>query len=166
VFLFSVALAVAAVPEGLPAVLTLTLHVRALRATDPTRALHAMVLANDAEIGSRIGDPLEIALLDYAGSQGVGAHRLVHDRPRHSSCPFDSTCKFMRVTVEEEGRRVSYLKGAPEVLIARSTLDDAQKRDWEAKVKSYAAQGHRVVALAWSSGESEEAVSFLGLVLL
>ena len=125
-----------------------------------------MVLANDAEIGSRIGDPLEIALLDYAGSQGVDAHRLVHDRPRLSSRPFDSTCKFMRVTVEEDGRRVSYLKGAPEVLIARSTLDDAQKRDWEAKVTSHAAQGHRVVALAWSWGESEEAVTFLGLVLL
>jgi Ca2+-transporting ATPase len=208
VFLFSVALAVAAVPEGLPAVLTLTLamgverlagrkaivrrlsaveslgsvtviatdktgtltenrmNVRALDAVDQTRALHAMVLANDAETGSRIGDPLETALLDYAGSQGVDAHRLIRDRPRISGRPFDSTCKFMRVTVEEDGRRVSYLKGAPEVLIARSRLDEVQKRDWEAKVMSHAAEGHRVVALAWGWGESEEAVVFLGLVLL
>ena len=208
VFLFSVALAVAAVPEGLPAVLTLTLalgveqlagrkaivrrlsavealgsvtviatdktgtltenrmHVRALDAADATRALEAMVLANDAEIGTRAGDPLELALLDYAGSRGIDADRLVHNRPRISSRPFDSNHKFMRATVEEAGERISYLKGAPEILLARSTLDDAQRRAWEGKVTKAAADGHRVVALAWSRGESEDAVTFLGLVLL
>lgn len=208
VFLFSVALAVAAVPEGLPAVLTLTLafgverlagrkaivrrlsavealgsvtviatdktgtltenrmYVRAVDATDLTRALQAMVLANDAEIGTRIGDPLEIALLDHAASQGVDANNLVDSCPRISSRPFDSTYKFMRATVEEDGRRVSYLKGAPEVLIARSTLTEAQKREWEGKVIAHAREGHRVVALAWSAEESEEAVTFLGVVLL
>jgi Ca2+-transporting ATPase len=208
VFLFSVALAVAAVPEGLPAVLTLTLalgverlarrkaivrrlsavealgsvtviatdktgtltenrmYVRAVDATDLTRALQAMVLANDAEIGTRVGDPLEIALLDHAASQGMDANHLIDSQPRVSSRPFDSTYKYMRVTVEENGRRVSYLKGAPEVLIARSTLTDAQKRDWEAKVIAHATEGHRVVALAWRPEESEEAVIFLGLVLL
>jgi Ca2+-transporting ATPase len=72
----------------------------------------------------------------------------------------------MRVTVEEDGRRVSYLKGAPEVLIGRSTLGEAQKRDWEAKVIAHAKEGHRVVALAWRAEEGEEAVTFLGLVLL
>jgi Ca2+-transporting ATPase len=208
VFLFSVALAVAAVPEGLPAVLTLTLalgverlarrkaivrrlsavealgsvtviatdktgtltenrmYVRALDTTDLTRAMQAMVLANDAEIGTRAGDPLEVALLDHAASQGMDASHLIGSRPRVSSRPFDSAHKFMRVTVEENGRRVSYLKGAPEVLIARSTLDDAQKCDWEAKVIAHAKEGHRVVALAWRAEESEDAVTFLGLVLL
>jgi Ca2+-transporting ATPase len=208
VFLFSVALAVAAVPEGLPAVLTLTLafgverlakrkaivrrlsavealgsvtiiatdktgtltenrmYVRALDATDLTRALQAMVLANDAEIGTHVGDPLEVALLDHAASQGMDANHLIDSRPRVSSRPFDSAYKFMRVTVEENGRRVSYLKGAPEVLIARSTLPEAQKREWEAKVIAHAREGHRVVGLAWRGEESEEGVTFLGLVLL
>ena len=36
-----------------------------------SRALRAMVLANDAEIGAGAGDPLELALLEYAKKRGV-----------------------------------------------------------------------------------------------
>ena len=208
IVLFSVALAVAAVPEGLPAVLTLTLalgvehlakrkaivrrlsavealgsvtviatdktgtltenrmHVRAIDAPDAPRALQAMVLANDAEFATRAGDPLEIALLDYAASQGTDAKHLTNSRPRLSSRPFDSVYKFMRVTVEESGQRVSYLKGAPEVLIERSSLSPAEKRDWEGKALDYAREGFRVLALAWREDESDDDVTFLGLVML
>jgi P-type Ca2+ transporter type 2C len=35
------------------------------------QALRAMVLANDADIGAGVGDPLEIALLEYAQKRGV-----------------------------------------------------------------------------------------------
>ncbi|MDP1587625.1 MAG: cation-transporting P-type ATPase, partial [Prosthecobacter sp.] len=208
IVLFSVALAVAAVPEGLPAVLTLTLalgvehlakrkaivrrlsavealgsvtviatdktgtltenrmHVRAIDAPDERRALHAMVLANDAEFTTRAGDPLEIALLDYAASQGTDAAHLTNSRPRLSNRPFDSSYKFMRVTVEESGQRISYLKGAPEVLIERSSLSADEKRNWEAKALSNARQGYRVLALAWRDDEGDDDLTFLGLVML
>lgn len=208
VVLFSVALAVAAVPEGLPAVLTLTLamgverlakrkaivrrlsavealgsvtviatdktgtltenrmQVRAIDAPDAERALHAMVLANDAEIATGAGDPLEVALLEYASSRGADLAHVEASRPRLSSRPFDSITKFMRVTVRESGQQISYLKGAPEVLIERSSLSREEKRDWEAKALGHASEGYRVLALAWREEEREEDVTFLGLVML
>ena len=208
VVLFSVALAVAAVPEGLPAVLTLTLamgverlakrkaivrrlsavealgsvtviatdktgtltenrmHVRAIDAPDLERALHAMILANDAEIATGAGDPLEVALLHYAASHGTDPADVAARKPRLSSRPFDSVTKFMRVTVREGGKQLSYLKGAPEVLIERSTLSGQEKQDWEAKARQHASAGYRVLALAWREEERDEDVTFLGLVML
>ncbi len=208
VLMFAVALAVAAIPEGLPAVLTLTLAlgvermakrkavVRRLSAVealgsvtviatdktgtltenkmfvknvdtpDTTRALRAMVLANDAELDTGAGDPLELALLDYAQTHGVVVAHLQAEQPRRSLLPFDSAHKYMRVTVSEQGQPISYLKGAPEVLIARSNLNAAERRNWEEKAEAYAREGFRVLALGWRAGEGDDSLSFLGLVLL
>jgi Ca2+-transporting ATPase len=208
ILLFAVALAVAAVPEGLPVVLTLTLALGVERmarkkavirrlsavealgsvtviATDKTGtltenrmqvkevdsphrqlALRAMALANDSDVGSAAGDPLDLALRDYVQQQGVEIEEEVRAYPRRSVLPFDSTHKFMRVTVIEDGQPVSYLKGAPEVLLQRSRLTEAQRQSWEEKAEGYAVDGFRVLALAQRAGEGDDELSFLGLVLL
>ncbi len=51
--------------------------------------------------------------------------------PRQSVLPFDSSYKFMRVTVIENDSQVSYLKGAPEILLERSKLTDEERQNWE-----------------------------------
>src|SRR5690242_4387407 len=206
VLLFAVALAVAAVPEGLPAVLTLTLalgvermarkkavvrrlsavealgsvtviatdktgtltenrmHVKDVDSPDTARALRAMTLANDAEHGA--GDPLDVALLEYVGTQQETSHDVREDYVRHSVVPFDSKRKFMRVTVRESDELISYLKGAPEVLLQRSHLSDNERQNWTEKASSYGIEGVRVIELAGGAGESDSNLDFLGLVLL
>ncbi|MGZ8843625.1 MAG: cation-translocating P-type ATPase, partial [Pyrinomonadaceae bacterium] len=208
VFLFAVALAVAVVPEGLPAVLTLTLalgvekmarrkavvrklsavealgsvtviatdktgtltenqmHVKSLDSRDHGRSLRAMALANDAEHGIGAGDPLELALLNYVVNEGVNLAEVVSASSRVGLLAFDSAHKFMRVTVEEQGERISYLKGAPEVLLERSQLSETERSSWQEKSEAYASEGFRVLALAWRKGEGEDDLIFLGLVLL
>ena len=86
--------------------------------------------------------------------------------PTISERPFDSAWKFARVTVREDGRLVSYLKGAPEVLFGRCHCRAEDRESWADKADAYAREGFRVLALAWAEGETEEQLSLLGLVLL
>ena len=79
--------------------------------------------------------------------------------------PFDSAWKFARVTVREDGRPVSYLKGAPEVLLGRCALSNDERESWTEKADAYAREGFRVLAVAWAEGETEDPLSLLGLAV-
>lgn len=208
VLLFAVALAVAAVPEGLPAVLTLTLSlgvermakskavvrrlsavealgsvtviatdktgtltenrmsVREVHFADETAAVRAMILANDAELGADIGDPVDLALLHYAAACDIDAAALRLRHPRISVRAFDSRDKFMRATTKDGDSTRSYLKGAPEVILGGCELPEEARREWEELAETHAARGLRVLALATREGEGDDLLEFCGLVLL
>lgn len=208
VLLFAVALAVAAVPEGMPAVLTLTLtrgiermaarkaivrrssavealgsitviatdktgtltenrmFVRELKTADHSEALFAMVLSNDADPEGGAGDPLELALFAYAKEHGIDPGDLREAHKRLDSLSFDSSRKYMSVTVERGGDAIRYLKGAPETVLQMCGTDDADERRWQAIIEDAARTGHRLLGFAAGHGGPEHPLTFLGVALL
>jgi magnesium-transporting ATPase (P-type) len=131
----------------------------------------AAALCNDARLHRRDGswttegDPMEGALLAFAGKVGVAqaARRL-------DAIPFDSRHRFMAVLTEgESGRRV-HVKGAPERVLLMCAGIDLQH--WHDRAEALARQGLRVLALAEraETGDRidpatiEGGLRFLGLV--
>lgn len=127
-------------------------------------ALRAAVLASDTEPDAETGDPIERAILAAAEARGLDPATVRHEAPRRSSRPFDASWAFLRATVDEDGRCVSYLKGAPEALLDRCELDAASRAAWESRTKARAANGERALLVASGDGEREEGLTPLGLL--
>lgn len=257
VFFTAVALAVAAVPEGLPAVVTVTLAVgmhrmarnravvkrlaavetlgsttvicsdktgtltlnqmtaralayRGMRyqvtgegygaagqilpeasaagAADLSPVLLPLALCNDSRVhdGTPVGSPTEGALLVLAAKGGVDRAAAERRLPRLAEIPFDSAHKSM-ATFHQDGERVCvFVKGAPDVLLARcdrwlgpdgeQALTAAARARIVAENEVLAARALRVLAVASGSLPAAEfnpalnlfdylhRLSFVGLV--
>ena len=85
-----------------------------------------MALANDATVreGEIVGDPTEAALVVLAEKGGIDVDETRRTYPRVGEVPFDSDYKFMATfhELEDDGKPVvrCFVKGAPDVLLARS----------------------------------------------
>ena len=86
-----------------------------------------MALANDAVIrdGACIGDPTEGALVVLAAKGGIDVDETRRYYPRIAEVPFDAEYKLMATfhEMDDDGSTVvrCFVKGAPDVLLARST---------------------------------------------
>jgi P-type Ca2+ transporter type 2C len=82
-----------------------------------------MVACNDSrfDAGKAIGDPMEAALLVLAAKGGVLHDAVDRALPRLAELPFDSAHKFMATFHGDGDRTVMFVKGAPDVLLARCT---------------------------------------------
>ncbi|NHN49381.1 cation-transporting P-type ATPase [Halostella sp. JP-L12] len=128
-------------------------------------------VCNDATKDS--GDPTERALVAAAAERGIDVDRRREDRPRRDEVPFSSERKRM-ATIHDE---VVYVKGAPEVVLERSTrvltqagpaeLDESTTVDIEARIDEFAEGALRVLGLAYKdrddAGGPEENLVFVGL---
>jgi Ca2+-transporting ATPase len=111
------------------------------------------------------GDPTEVALCLFAASLGFHRAELVGLEIRVAEVPFSSERKFMAVLVRDrEGAHRLYVKGAPEVILARSSrtlerdvsvlLDDARREELAARSTEMSAEGLRVLGLAYRDVEA------------
>ncbi|MEW5890330.1 MAG: cation-translocating P-type ATPase [Pseudomonadota bacterium] len=116
-------------------------------------------LCNDSRIadGEAVGDPTEAALQALAAKGGIDPERTGEALPRVAEIPFDSAHKFM-ATFHLDGDSVRiFVKGAPDVLMARSArvllgdevpLDEAARSLVQRENERMAAQALRVLGVA------------------
>ena len=122
------------------------------------------VLCNDAQLFQQEGvwkvegDPTEGALYPFASKLGMDRAREEAASPRVDAIPFESEHRFMATLHRPAGgAEVLYVKGAPEVVLEH--CDRQQKQDggqgpidrarFAEASDDLAAQGERVLALAW-----------------
>ncbi|MBQ3055710.1 MAG: cation-translocating P-type ATPase [Oscillospiraceae bacterium] len=139
--------------------------------------LHSMVLCNDSDIsGNRVGDPTELALLDFAARFGVSKEDLGKAFPRIGEIPFDSDRKMMTTLHKLENSTVSYTKGAVDVLLPNCShiwtsegirpMTDEDRAAIDAQVLSMSNEALRVLAYAMRVGDDtprETYMVFIGM---
>jgi magnesium-transporting ATPase (P-type) len=120
-------------------------------------------LCNDAALHRRDGvweaegDPMEAALLAFAGKLGLNQDEAHASWVRADLIPFDTRHRFMAtLNHDHEHHACVHVKGAPETIFdfchAQRTPDGSTVRfdrnAWHAKAEALAQQGQRVLALA------------------
>lgn len=82
----------------------------------------ASTLCNDSDItndGEEIGDPTEVALINYAKKNKLNYKELREKYDRLNELPFDSDRKLMSTVNKIEDKVIMFTKGAPDVIFSR-----------------------------------------------
>lgn len=225
IFMMAVSLGVAAIPEGLAAIVTIVLAlgvqrlvkrhaiVKKLPAVETLGAASVIcsdktgtltqnkmtvvetfvhgnetqeqllaigTLCNDSKLtvdGSEFrvtGDPTETAFVSKAYEEKLDKNELETILPRVTEIPFDSERKLMStIHKTEQGYRVM-VKGAPDVLLNRCTIDEEDAKKIATKNADMASNALRVLGVAYKditeipeellSEDIENQLTFVGLV--
>ncbi len=91
-----------------------------------------------------VGNPTEQALLRWLTEQGVDYQRLRDENTITAREPFSTERKYMSTTVGD----TLYIKGAPEVIMARCTLDDTIRHELEQQLLDWQNHAMRTLAVA------------------
>lgn len=198
--LTSIALMVAAVPEGLPAVVTIVLAlgvhkmyqkkalVRKMVAVESLGAatvilsdktgtltknemrvqhiekvmgqdedlLKCAVLCNSANLVLKedsgsfdvLGDTTEGALLLWAKDRGIDYELMRAEGKLLEEIPFSLQNRKMTVIWQHKGKKVTYTKGAPEVILKEVKLSEKEFEVWSQKYQKLAKKGLRALAFS------------------
>jgi Ca2+-transporting ATPase len=145
------------------------------------------LLCNDALLaetdgGWRVeGDPTEAALVVAAGKAGLEREQLCAEFPRLDAIPFESRYQYMATLHGAAGRRIIYLKGSVESILARCSqalsctgesiplkIDDCHRAAAEMaekglRVLAFARAEREISSASLEHGDVAGGLTFLGL---
>ena len=121
--------------------------------------------------GAYVGDPTEIALVEYADRVGDGTKAEIA-----GGTPFSSERKMMSVYARTEAGTRLYVKGGADVLLSRCTriltptgeraMTAADREDIRARVTRFSGNAMRVLGFARGETLREEELTFLGIAAM
>lgn len=106
---------------------------------------------SDPAHAKAIGNPTEGALLLWLHAQGIDYQELREQATLIDRLPFSTENKYMATVAQSAvlGRRVLYVKGAPEILMGLSTIDTERHAAVEELLRSWQHKAMRTLALAY-----------------
>ncbi|MEI8354969.1 MAG: HAD-IC family P-type ATPase [Deltaproteobacteria bacterium] len=105
------------------------------------------------------GDPTEAALVVAGQKAGLNAHEFRSRHLRLDVIPFESDTKFMATLNRIDGENRILLKGAPETVLERCTMETAEQQTVNEAMATYARQGMRVIGFAYRRDVAAEEIS-------
>lgn len=102
--------------------------------------------------------------IDSAIINACGSTNKLTEYKKLSFTPFDPINKRTEATVEKDQKTLKITKGAPQVVMQLSQLQENQKKDLEKQIETFASKGFRTLGVAKSSHEGRW--DFIGLIPL
>ena len=137
------------------------MHIVKADIIDRDLAVKSLIIANN------LSDPLELTIWDWTRNQNtIDPQKLTDETIRIKELPFDETRKFMAVETAEG----LFIKGAPEILLAKSIFSEDEKLKWQKTFENYGKEGLRMIAAGFVKNpppnwEKElPSLEFLGIV--
>lgn len=132
--------------------------------------INNMALCSTAELDGQevIGNPTEGALLLWLRAQGIDFGKLRSEAEVVDEEPFSTERKYMSVTVRTGEHTVSYIKGAPEIVMQMCDMKEEEAADYRRKLLEYQQGAMRTLAFACTPLTSHPSplTTFLGIAAI
>ena len=111
----------------------------------------AMAMNSTAELdeGKTIGNPTEAALLLWLREKGTDYAKLRQGDRIVWQLPFSTEHKYMATIADMEGKRLLFVKGAPEIVMAHCNLTAEEQKDIQRQLFDYQNRAMRTLAFAY-----------------
>jgi Ca2+-transporting ATPase len=107
-----------------------------------------------------VGNPTECALLLWLNSKNISYLNIREKNGIIDRLPFSTENKYMASVVKSNatGKKMLYVKGAPEIILGLSDITGAEKDSFTKKLSEFQGKAYRTLALAYRELSEEENV--------